>query len=235
MLYSYEAGKDFSFGLFKKNPNCCFDKENGILYTDNIKNFEKLGLNSSEIKEEKKESVFVKEIINDKQAEITEILQTCSELIEEKIKLQEEKKQKQLTELTAKLYQENKELKDKYKILENIFKDLVDIQKENQELDTQEQIKQQNLTETLKNSVGVLNKKIKNSNEEIENLKTKFEALIEIVTEQRVKQTFLPNLATIEKMDLQKIWNIATDKNSAALLSIMLMVKKIFEEKGHRL
>ena len=48
MLYSCNVGHEFSFGFFQKSLNCCYDKDKGVLYTDDIKNFEKLDLNYHE-------------------------------------------------------------------------------------------------------------------------------------------------------------------------------------------
>lgn len=238
MMYSYNVGKDFSFGFLKKiNSNCCYDKEKGILYSNDLKNFSNLGINLEDDKVSHLETVaeYKENPLEDQQKdEIPEVKQEVKQetlatgTLGQRISKLEEIQKENLEYFAEKDYI----LNTKINAIETLLKQIVEIQTEDNEIKQQDDIEKNNKVEVLKNSVGVLNKKIKSSNEEIKTINSKFEALIEIISENKSQDSQLPGFATMSEMKLSRIWNTITDKNSAALISIMLMFKKMLEDKG---
>jgi len=244
MLYSCNVGHEFSFGFFQKSLNCCYDKDKGVLYTDDIKNFEKLDLNYHEEESKKFVSQQISELDTNKSMQhiasfyenvFAKQSANLNDLVNDKLLQQEQKNLINTNMVIAKFKNENEDLKIKYISLKSAFEDLIQIQKENQDLEEYEKKNQQSCIKTLKNSIGILNKKIKDSTEQIETLKSKFEALIDIVTEQKIIEEDLPSFLSMSNMSLKQLWSSIPNKNSAALMSIMLMGKKMLEDKGHRL
>jgi predicted RNase H-like nuclease (RuvC/YqgF family) len=126
------------------------------------------------------------------------------------------------------------QLKREKVLLERTINELVEFYKELLQISDEKENNQNVMFSTLKNSIGILNKKIKEESSSIENMNLRLEAVIEMLSEHAARSGQLPNVFRND-MTLEKIWNTIQDKNSAAVFSIMFMVKKALEDKGLRL
>ena len=217
-MFKSQVGKDFKINFFDKKLNFCYDKENGFIYSDSIETFEKLKIDNSLIEEIELKTIKKEIIIENK-------------ITEESIK-----------DIFEKMYKEKeKKLNEKLKLIVNkqnefqkILSDFLDFQNDQQEL----QNENNNTLEILKNSVGILNKKIKENNEKNKNLSIKFEAILEILSEIVSKsknntEQFLD--ITKSNITLEKIKNGSKDEVTFGILTIALMIKRMMEDKGIRL
>lgn len=153
------------------------------------------------------------------------ILECLSDVVKPKVEKVENEAEKRILALE----QNFKDLRKEKVLLEQTIRELVDFNKELLEIDDENEA----LT-TVKSSIGILNRKIKQSNETLDSLKERFEVLVEMFSEHSSKTDQLPNVLRTG-MTLERIWNSVGNKNSAAILSIMYMMKKALEEKGTRI
>lgn len=215
-MYSCKVGSNFKFGFFKRSLNFCYDKTKGIVYSNDLKTLEQLGIK--------------KELISDAYFSSTEG-QEISKLQKnyEELKIHQDQNIETINKLTKDV---EKLLKDKQQ-LEKTLKDIIDFQ---QDIIIQEEDKDTQRIEiesVLKNSIGILNRKIKETNETLEETNLKFEAMIELLAEQASNSKQSVNIMS-QGITVEKIWNSTKNKNDAAILSIMYMMKKSLEEKGTR-
>jgi len=238
-MFKYFVGKDFKASFSKRFLNFCFDQNSGWIYSNERDVFHKLGLKDLAEK--------LEEVVEQKEQKLPEIQIIENKVIENKSDVSEEL----LNEINNKYEEQDKHLKiviesfeetlKKTNKLENSLKSIVEVQQEvsdlNEEKNDEYDLKletQQQIIETLKSSVGILNKKFKNLTDEIEDSKRRFDALLELFTE---KMSTTKNIVNPLKSNvtLREIWTMIEDKNMAAMVSIMFMVKKMLEEKGVRL
>jgi hypothetical protein len=220
-MYSCQVGTNFRVGFFKRFLNFCHDKKNNLVYCEDLKTIDKLGIEKSKILE-----TCSNENKNEKiETEIKDVLLTgytkkiCREMI---VKVEND------------LKREIEQLKGQKVLLERTMNELVEFYKELLEVNDQRQEEQEQLFSTLKNSVGILNRKIKEESVSVDNLNLRFEAVVEMLSEHAARSGQLPNVLR-SGVTLEKIWNSIQDKNSAAVLSIMFMIKRALEDKGLRL
>jgi len=241
-MFKYFVGKDFKVSFSKRFLNFCFDQNSGWIYSNERDVFHKLGFKDLA---EKLEEVDFEQKLPEIQIIENKVIE--NRVIENKSDVSEEL----LNEINNKYEEQDKHLKivlesfeetlKKTNKLENSLKAIVEVQQEvsdlNEEKNDEYDLKlqtQQQIIETLKTSVGILNKKFKNLTEEIEDSKRRFDALLELFTE---KMSTTKNIVNPLKSNttLREIWTMIEDKNMAAMVSIMFMVKKMLEEKGVRL
>lgn len=215
-MYSCKVGTNFKVGFFKRSLNFCYDRVNGIIHTSDLLIFEHLGISKKTIAD-----AYLSET---QSQEVSSLKQTCEDLC-----ISNEKNEKIISLLKKQL----NVVTDNVKKLENSSKEINECQKDFIEQEEEKIVHQEQTDGVLKNSIGILNKKIKDSNEAIENIAIRFEAIIELISEQinNSKQTvniMAPNIS------VEKIWNSMQNKNDAAILAIMYMMKKSLEDKGTR-
>jgi hypothetical protein len=231
-MFSCKVGKEFKIGFFKRNLNFCFDEESGTIYCNDLNTIEKLGIDKataevvSSIKKEEK-ITYLSE---------TQIRLICKVIAQEEVKKIQDKIQE--TNKSNVLEDSSKSqieiLEKKVNLIERTLNEIVKFQEENQALFEDKDAQADNDFKVLKNSVGLLNKKIKDANESIESLMFKFEAIIELLSDQAARNNDqFPNVLK-NGITVEKIWNSTKDKHTAALLSIMVMMKRELEEKGLR-
>ena len=214
-MYSCKVGPDFKVKFFKRSLNFCYDKSKGIIYADDLITLERLGISKDRISDAYLSGTEGQELSN--------LKKICEELKEAQLK-----SEKTIEFLKLQL----ETIDDNVKVLNKTSKDIVEYQQEFVEQEEEESTQQEETNRILKNSIGILNKKIKESNESIENVGIRFEAIIELLAEQAAnKQTF--NIMG-SNVSVDKIWNATKNKNDAAVLSIMYMMKKFMEDKGTR-
>lgn len=217
-MFKSQVGKEFKINFFAKKLNFCYDKENGFIYSDNIETLKKLKIDISLIEKINPETVKKEIIIENKISE-----ETIKDFFEKNYKEKENK-----------LNEEIKLLNNKQNDLQKILNNFLEFQKDQQELENEND----KTLEILKNSIGILNKKIKENNEKNQNLTIKFEAVLEIMAELISKSKnnsdqFLD--ITKSNITLEKIKNSSKDEVTFGILTIALMVKRMMEEKGMRL
>jgi chromosome segregation ATPase len=216
--------------------NFCYDQKEGIVYSSDLETLEKLGIEREKISDSISQIKELQEQIEKDKEKQPEYLTSaivqgiCYEMIQEQTK----KILEQFLKSEKSLKQEIDKLKNDKVSLERTISELVEFYQEM--IEANEVDEKNNIAgmSTLKNSIGLLNKKIKDSNETIENLGIRFEAVLEMPSEQIAKTGELPNVMKTG-MTLERIWSSVKDKNSAAILSIMFMMKKGLEDKGLRL
>jgi len=223
-MYSCEVEPDFKIGFFKKFLNFCYDEKTCTVYADNLEVLKKLKVNEKTIRK-----AFCKtdEELETKHIEflsVADVKNVCDKKIQEF----EEKKQKPIEELEEQL----KRNLEQNNVLKKSLTEIVRFQEDYLDEQEDKELEIENTIEKLKNSIGLLNKKIKESNSEISNLNVKVEAIIDILSEKNEDE--IPNVIS-KNLSMEKIWDLVKDKNTAATLSIMLMMKKVLEEKGMRL
>ena len=120
-------------------------------------------------------------------------------------------------------------------ILHKSIKELLEYISEREDQQGQKQNEYDETLNTLKSSICILNKKSKETNEAIKDVNIKSEAIIQLISEQQdgIVREELPNVFK-NGITIERIWNSTKDKSAAAILSIMLMLKKSLEEKGFR-
>jgi ribosomal protein S17E len=222
-MYSCTVGSDFKIGFFKRSLNFCYDKQEGIIYSSNLTTLSKLGIKKDKIDVafDEKQSIPLKtEVIN---SEIVKAI--CNEMIEknnENINQQFEENEQTTNEKIDNLRKEKVLLELTIKELVEVYQELIEIDED------QDKTNSQTFT-TLKSSIGLLNKKIKESKETVDGMKLRFESTLQMLA----KSNNLPNVFA-NGITVEKIWSSIDDKNTAATLSIMLMIKKYLEQKGNR-
>jgi len=196
------VGSDFKINFFKRSLNFCYEKNKGIIFSDDLKVLDKLGIDKALIEETYLEK---NEVFN--------------ELI-----ISQQKNKEKIENLEAQI---KKLFKDK-SLLGQITKEIVNYQKETQIQEEEKETQQNEIVKILKTSTGILNKKYREINETIEVLKIKMETIMESIDSKQSVNIFGPGVT------VEHIWNSMKDKNTAAILSIMFMMKKFFEGKGLR-
>jgi len=234
-MYACKVGNNFKIDFFKRSLNFCYDKTQGIIYSSDLDVLQKLRIDSNLIEnfstEEKAE-------LKIDQADLkiepkTELIKYADELITiERVNLTAHKIVEEAIEKNNKdLRSELDNLKKKNFLVEQTIKELTSICQDLSECNDENQTKQESLNETVKNSIGILNKKIKDTNATIENSNTRVDVIIEMLTEQIESDKKIPNILK-NGISIEKIWNSNLNKSTAAMLSIMVMIKKTLEEKG---
>ncbi len=211
-MYSYKVGTSFKIGFFKKHLNFCYDKHSGIIYSSDLKTLEELGLSKQQIAEAY--------LSGHEGQEISNLKKTVEELVEKQTE-----NQKTIEELVKK--------NEKIVLFEDALKELVEYHKDLEVQVDEKETQSEEALKILKNSISILNKKIKDSNESIENVNIRTEAIIELLSEQAMNSKQTLNLLS-PGITVEKIWNSMRNKNDAAVLSIMYMMKKFLEDKGTR-
>lgn len=211
-MYSCKVGSNFKIGFFKKYLNFCYDKHVGVLYASDLKTFEELGLTKQQIAD-----AYVK---GHEGEEISNIKSMIEQL---------KKKQQESEETTKELVKKIEKVVSCESMLKQLVEYQSDLEIQLEEKDTQTD----EALGVLKNSVAILNKKIKESNESLENARIRTEAIIELLSEQAMNSKQTINLLS-PGVTVEKIWNSMQNKNNAAVLSIMYMMKKFLEDKGTR-
>lgn len=215
-MYSCNVGTKFKIGFFKQFLNFCYDREKGVLYADDLRTLEDLNISKNLIAETHLKEHETLEITKLEQS-LKLILEQCEDNFN---------KMKELEERTQILEKEKVTLERTIKNLIEYLKDVLSQQEKFEQ-------EQEEVASILKNSIGILNKKIKSSNESVENLGIRFEAILEIVSEQIASSKQVVNVMG-PHMSIEKIWNSMENKETAAVLSIMYMMKKFLEDKGTR-
>jgi len=82
--------------------------------------------------------------------------------------------------------------------------------------------------------INLLNKKLETVSQEILQMKELFKTVLEIKNETQDSQKQILNILDTE-ITLKQIWDNYTNKNSAALFCILIMIKKYLEDKGARI
>lgn len=229
-MYSCNVGQDFKISFLKRSLNFCYDQNEGVIYTSDLETLEKLGVNRGKINEVFKRQDENVDVEHNKFITKDEVEKNLVDLTKQLVANFNDR----ISFVEEKLLIKIETLKKEKVLLEQTIRELVDFYKETIDVDEEKQNNQEKISSTLKNSVGILNKKIKETNETIENLKVRFEAILDLLSEHSAKTGQFPNVFK-SGITIEKIWNSVQDKNSAAVLSIMLMMKKALEEKGMRL
>jgi hypothetical protein len=232
MLYCINVGKEYNLkvNLFKKIENCCYDKENGLLYSSDLNVFTKLRLNINEVVE-------VNQNNNENlKKEIKQIQENYSLIIEDLAVLLKNQNKAFQQNADSKVKVEKVIFKNKEQIeaLQKTMQEILEIQEEKQQIEETEKLEIKESFETLKTSIGILNKKNKTTKQETEELQNKFESLIEIVAESKKQQEVSLDFDTLKHMDIKQIWKKFPNKGTAALISLMMLSKRELEEKGLR-
>ncbi|MDD5650246.1 MAG: hypothetical protein PHF86_07520 [Candidatus Nanoarchaeia archaeon] len=204
-MYSSNVGFKFKVSFFQRFLNFCYDKNKGIVYSNNLQVFEKLKIS--------KETIVEINLIDQKKEKTKENVSNESSNILQ-ISLLEEQQKKLLNE-------QEKLIIDVNKLLEQ-HKENIDSRKETS-----------SAIEVLKNSVIFLNKKNKEFKDSTNNLEAKFDAMLDILADMNVNSKQCVNMSETG-ITLEKIWNSTNNKETAAILSIMHMIRKSMEDKGAR-
>jgi len=231
-MFSAQVGTDFKISFLKRSLNFCYDQQNGTIHAVDLETFEKLGVNKDLVYD-----CVAEDIKND-----DKVIDTDKEQKENALQVQVDAFEQQVCVDLEDLQESLIIQKKKNSSLQQSFKEVVEYQQELIELieDKEEQqtkiiTGQQETINILKNSISILNKKIKESTE---TTNKKFEAVLELLSEkaleknEKVKQW--PEVLR-KNITLDKIWNSMDNKSEAAILSIMFMLKKAIEEKGTRI
>jgi predicted RNase H-like nuclease (RuvC/YqgF family) len=234
-MFTCKVGNDFKINYFKRNLNFCYDQKNGIIYSDEVDTFIKLGIDRRTTLIEDLNEIKLEHFLTKQEVEII-----CQKNIEEIIKKSNKQLEKQQKDVEN-LKKEKEQLKQSVSEIVEVMQEVSSLIEEKQyseiesktttDLETLK-IKTGTDLETLKNSVGLLNKKSKESKEEIKNLQNRFDAVLELISENVAKTGKMPNPMEDNNLTLRKIWNTVEDKNSASILSVMIMMKKALEDKG---
>lgn len=204
-MYSSNVGFKFKVSFFQRFLNFCYDKNKGIVYSNNLQVFEKLKIS--------KETIVEINLIDQRKEKTKENASNESSNIFQ-ITLLEEQQKKLLNE-------QEKLIIDVNKLLEQ-HKENIDSRKETS-----------SAIEVLKNSVIFLNKKNKEFKDSTNNLEAKFDAMLDILADMNVNSKQCVNMSETG-ITLEKIWNSTNNKETAAILSIMHMIRKSMEDKGAR-
>jgi len=202
------VGTDFKVSFFKRFLNFYYDKVEGIIYCSDLVTLEKLGIDKQIIK-----NVYVDKKID--------VVNTENE---NKINTENDNKIELLNKQVLMLIDNNKKL-------ESILKCLVDYQKELLEQDDDKEKYLIEKHEVFKNSIVILSKKIKKIDSDVENLNVRFEAIIDLFSDEIMNNKI--NIFS-SGITIEKIWNATKNKKDAAVLCIMHMIKKTLEDKGTR-
>jgi hypothetical protein len=224
------VGTDYKISFLKRSLNFCYDQKDGVIYASDLDTLEKLGVDKEFISETYVNQKTPQEIIEKVESEefctLNKVIEIATNTSIEASNRARFEVEKQLDKLAN----------DKV-LLERIIKELVEVQKEQNEFEQEKERISADTSLTLKNSIGLLNKKIKETNEKVENLSLRFEAIVELLSEQASKSNSqsiqLPNIMK-NGITVERIWSSSQDKQAAAILSIMFMMKKVLEEKGMR-
>jgi hypothetical protein len=241
-MYACKVGSDFKVGFLKRSLNFCYDQNEGVIYTSDLETLEKLGVDKDKINEAfKKEDEKIDVEYEDKKIDVEYENKehdlpkpNLEEILTDLTKSLVANFNDQISSVEQRLLKKIEVIEKEKVLLERTIRELVDFYKEGMEVEDEKEKNQNESFSTVKNSIGILNKKIKDSNESIQNLKIRFEAVLDILSEHSAKTGQLPNILK-NGITLEKIWSSVQDKKSAAILSIMLMMKKALEEKGMRL
>jgi len=204
-MYSSNVAFKFKISFFQRFLNFCYDKNKGIVYSNNLQVFEKLKIS--------KETIVEINLIDQRKEKTKENASNESSNIFQ-ITLLEEQQKKLLNE-------QEKLIIDVNKLLEQ-HKENIDSRKETS-----------SAIEVLKNSVIFLNKKNKEFKDSTNNLEAKFDAMLDILADMNVNSKQCVNMSETG-ITLEKIWNSTNNKETAAILSIMHMIRKSMEDKGAR-
>jgi hypothetical protein len=236
-MFSAQVGIHFKVSFLKRSLNFCYDQQNGIIHAADKETFEKLGIDKELVYDSNIQSIVLKEPEenednpeeikqNTKQDDI-DALQIQVDTFEEQVCVDLEALQEDL----LKQKKENSSLQQSIKQIIEFQQELMDLTEDKEEQQAKLIIDQQDTINTLKSSIGILNKKIKESTE---TTSKKIEAIIELISEKNHSQSKQWPEVLKKYMSLDKIWNSMDNKSEAAILSIMFMIKKALEEKGTR-
>lgn len=212
-MFSCNVGVKFKIPYFKRSLNFCFDQTKGIIYSNDLATLEKLGVNKNLIAE----AYLTGDVIS-------KIKNSC-----EQLEILQKKNQEEIDTLKK----DNQNLKQEKQELKRVVEEIIEFHKEFEIQNNEKEIKDEETEKILKNSIAILNRKNKETNESIENVSVRLEALIELLSEQ-IKDSKKMSDIMVPGMTVDRIWNSLKNKNDAAILSIMYMMKKHFEDKGTR-
>jgi len=212
-MFSCNVGTKFKVNYFKRSLNFCYDQVQGIIFSNDLLTLEKLGVDKKLISE-----AYLSGDV------ISKIKTTCDEL-----GVVQKQNQKTIESLVEKVETLKKEKQELQKIVNQIVDFHKDFETENEKKELQD-VETQN---TFRSSIAILNKKNKETNQSIENVSVRLEALIELLSEQ-IKDSKQMSDIMVPGITVDRIWNSLKNKNDAAILAIMYMMKKHFEDKGTR-
>lgn len=206
-MYLCKVGSDFKVNFFKRFLNFYYNKVDGTIYCEDLSTLEKLGID--------------KEIIKNAYVERKNVVVN----IDNKLENDNEKKIELLNKQVLILAVNNKKLK-------NILKHLVDCQKElfEEYNDKEKDIAEKDVI--FKSSIEILSKKIKKIDSNIENLNIRFEAIIDLFSDEIENNKNFNIFGS--GITIEKIWNSTKNKKDASILCIMHMIRKTLEDKGTR-
>jgi len=119
----------------------------------------------------------------------------------------------------------------KQKLLNKSLIEIIKVQDENFELIDEDIDQRKDDLIKVTKCVDTVNDRI---NKETNKINEKIDGILELMSEKIVRNEPMPNVFTKE-ISLRQLWDSMSDKKDAALLAIVYMMRKHFEEKGVRL